>query len=168
MAERRVAIAGAALLLLSLTPMTAQAAQMYKWTDKEGRVHFTDTPPPPDARETKAVSAAENAAASTSSASEAGGNGNETAAERTARLQRAAAGIAADRQARDRNKAEDQAAKRKQEQYCQQLRSEWNKMERAGRKYVIDENNQQRNLDDDEVKQLETTLQDEMRKACGS
>ncbi len=165
MAGRSSAMTVAALLL-ALTQMAAEAAQMYRWTDKDGRVHFTDTPPPPDAKETKTVTAADSAA--TTRAGDAAFSGNETAAERTARLQRAAAGIAADRQARDLSKAEDQAAKRKREQACQQLRSEWDKMERAGRKYVIDENNQQRNLDDNEVKQLETALREEMRKNCGS
>lgn len=165
MAGRSSALALASLLL-ALTQTAAQAAQMYRWTDKEGRVHFTDTPPPPDAQETKTVTAADGASA-TSRVGEAV-SGNETPAERTARLQRAAAGIAADRQARDRSKAEDQAAKRERDKHCQQLRSEWNNMERAGRKYVVDENNQQRNLSDDEVKQLESLLQDEMRKSCGS
>jgi glutaredoxin len=28
----------------------AQAGQLYKWVDRDGRVHYTDQPPPPDAR----------------------------------------------------------------------------------------------------------------------
>lgn len=36
--------------LLLLLPLLAQA-QLYKWTDKDGRVHYTDTPPPADARD---------------------------------------------------------------------------------------------------------------------
>src|SRR5262245_65339869 len=28
----------------------AQAQQMYRWTDENGRVHITDTPPPPSAK----------------------------------------------------------------------------------------------------------------------
>src|SRR4051812_21480353 len=27
------------------------SAQMYRWVDKDGRTHYTQTPPPPDARE---------------------------------------------------------------------------------------------------------------------
>jgi glutaredoxin len=37
----------AALLLCALT---AQAQQLYRWTDEKGRVHITDTPPPASAK----------------------------------------------------------------------------------------------------------------------
>jgi glutaredoxin len=42
----RVAIA----LVLALSAFTA-SAQLYRWTDEKGRVHITDTPPPPGARD---------------------------------------------------------------------------------------------------------------------
>jgi uncharacterized protein DUF4124/glutaredoxin len=37
----------------------AASAQMYRWVDKDGRTHYTQTPPPPDARsvERKALGA---------------------------------------------------------------------------------------------------------------
>jgi glutaredoxin len=38
---------GAFALLLAVS--FAAHAQMYRWTDKQGRVHYTDTPPPKDA-----------------------------------------------------------------------------------------------------------------------
>jgi glutaredoxin len=44
---RRGAFLGLALLLCA---GTASAQQMYKWTDAAGKVHFTDTPPPPTAK----------------------------------------------------------------------------------------------------------------------
>jgi glutaredoxin len=34
-----------------LAVATGASAQAYKWIDKEGRVHYTQTPPPPDAKE---------------------------------------------------------------------------------------------------------------------
>lgn len=41
-----------ALLGLALCAVAASAAaQMYRWTDEKGRLHFTDTPPPPGARD---------------------------------------------------------------------------------------------------------------------
>src|SRR5687767_9210409 len=40
------AILGAALLATSLSA----GAQMYRWTDSSGKVHYTDTPPPASAR----------------------------------------------------------------------------------------------------------------------
>lgn len=36
-------------LLLLMLPLAASAAGMYKWTDKNGTVHYTQTPPPPGA-----------------------------------------------------------------------------------------------------------------------
>jgi glutaredoxin len=37
-----------AFLLVAFTG--AASAQLYRWTDEKGRVHITDTPPPPNAR----------------------------------------------------------------------------------------------------------------------
>jgi glutaredoxin len=41
-----------AVVLASVLGLTAAAAsaQLYRWTDEKGRVHITDTPPPPSAR----------------------------------------------------------------------------------------------------------------------
>lgn len=36
-----------ALLLLSLTVALPAAAEMYRWTDSQGHVHYSDMPPPP-------------------------------------------------------------------------------------------------------------------------
>jgi len=36
-------------ILSSLSPLNAQTT-LYTWTDAKGRVHITDTPPPPDAK----------------------------------------------------------------------------------------------------------------------
>jgi glutaredoxin len=55
---RRLALA-AFLLGLAATA----SAQLYRWTDEKGKVHFSDTPPPPGAREVqkKATAAASSA-----------------------------------------------------------------------------------------------------------
>lgn len=42
--------AAAIALGLALAPALAYAQQLYRWNDAEGRVHVTDTPPPPTAR----------------------------------------------------------------------------------------------------------------------
>jgi len=38
------------ILLCSALAWTAGAAEMYRWVDKDGKVHYTDSPPPPTAR----------------------------------------------------------------------------------------------------------------------
>jgi hypothetical protein len=42
------------LLLAALSGLPAAAqAELYRWVDAEGRVHYTDTPPPPNARKSE-------------------------------------------------------------------------------------------------------------------
>jgi glutaredoxin len=44
-------IAARAVFALALTlAASAAAAQIYRWTDEKGKVHITDTPPPPGAK----------------------------------------------------------------------------------------------------------------------
>jgi len=38
------------LVLIAFAAGAAQAQQLYRWTDEKGRVHVTDTPPPPSAK----------------------------------------------------------------------------------------------------------------------
>jgi glutaredoxin len=40
------------VFVAALAAVTAMA-QQYRWVDENGRVHYTDTPPPPTARDTK-------------------------------------------------------------------------------------------------------------------
>lgn len=52
-----------ALLILGLA--LPAAAQMYRWTDESGRTHFTDTPPPPRAKNVQRKRAESGGAADT-------------------------------------------------------------------------------------------------------
>ncbi len=46
-------IIGAALAALLLACIDSRAqTNVYRWTDKDGKVHFSDTPPPADASST--------------------------------------------------------------------------------------------------------------------
>lgn len=47
---------------LFLAATAAAAQQVYRWTDEKGRVHVTDTPPPPGAKEVRVRGAAGSAA----------------------------------------------------------------------------------------------------------
>lgn len=38
------------VVLLALAAAASASAQQYRWLDEKGRVHYTDTPPPPTAR----------------------------------------------------------------------------------------------------------------------
>lgn len=41
------------LSFFSIIATTAMAQQLYRWVDAEGRIHYTDQPPPPNARKTE-------------------------------------------------------------------------------------------------------------------
>jgi len=42
-----------AAVLFTVAIAGAQAQQMYRWVDKDGKVHYTQQPPPPDAKEVR-------------------------------------------------------------------------------------------------------------------
>ncbi|MCL6555446.1 MAG: DUF4124 domain-containing protein [Burkholderiales bacterium] len=55
-------------LLLALALPGLAAAQLYRWVDAQGRVHYSDTPPPAGARTSKSLPAAPSNAAPTAPA----------------------------------------------------------------------------------------------------
>ena len=59
-----LAVASIAAIASVCTPA---AAQLYRWTDKSGRTHVTDTPPPPGAKNVKTLSGAGGGSASSGS-----------------------------------------------------------------------------------------------------
>jgi hypothetical protein len=62
------------ILAVMLAFAAAASAQMYRWVDKDGRVHYTATPPPPGvkSRTLRAPSASPPAAAADDAAKDAG------------------------------------------------------------------------------------------------
>lgn len=44
-----------AALLLALTLAAPAAAELYRWTDSEGRVHYSDLPPPPSIKKMQRI-----------------------------------------------------------------------------------------------------------------
>jgi len=59
----RARLAGA-LIALAFAACAAQAQELYRWTDTNGRVHVTDTPPPANARAMETVKGAASTSAS--------------------------------------------------------------------------------------------------------
>jgi len=54
-----------AAVLFAVALAGAQAQQMYRWVDKDGKVHYTQQPPPPDAKSVQRRTAVSGAADST-------------------------------------------------------------------------------------------------------
>jgi glutaredoxin len=51
MARRHIAAAIGTLLSLALAGHVVAQSNVYRWTDKDGKVHFSDVPPPDDAKD---------------------------------------------------------------------------------------------------------------------
>ena len=150
------------LCALGLLSAQAGAGEMYRWVDKDGKVHFSDKPPPADARQTQQLSTP--AAEPTSEASSEGGE--ESASARAARLRQAAEGIEADRLARQQNKAETAANKAQKARACTAARDELKRFETANVKFMVDENNQRHEMTDSQFAQVEKQLRDKVENAC--
>ena len=99
-------------------------AQTYKWTDADGKVHYSDQPPPANVKEQGTIKP-RNPSAPTSSAPQAGGDKGATAAkpktyaEQESDFQKRQV-EAAEREAAEKKKAADAAEKK---QNCEQARS---------------------------------------------
>jgi len=51
------------LLAIIVFPLNAQAAELYRWVDADGKVHYTDTRPPSDARDARVTRVPQQAVA---------------------------------------------------------------------------------------------------------
>jgi hypothetical protein len=49
-----------AVFLLALSMAFPAIAEVYRWTDAQGRVHYSDTPPPPSVKKLKRIAAPES------------------------------------------------------------------------------------------------------------
>ena len=63
--------------VFTLCAASAQAQQMYRWTDEKGGVHITDTPPPPSAKDVQKSKTAATVAAGSSQRALRAGAGDE-------------------------------------------------------------------------------------------
>jgi hypothetical protein len=98
-------------------------AETYKWTDADGKIHYSDQPPPANAKEQATIKQHKPSAPATSDSPAAGDKGAATAKPKTYVEQEAEFRKrqveAAEREAADKKKA-DEAAEKKQN--CEQAR----------------------------------------------
>ena len=151
-----------ALVLAGTLPL--HAGEMYRWVDKEGKLHFSDQPPPADAKQSQQL--VTPVVPERSERSERSEGDNESSASYADRQRRAAEAIQADRSARTQGKAETAASRAKQQQACTAAKAELERFETANVKFMRDENNQRREMSDAEFKQIETALRAAVDKAC--
>jgi hypothetical protein len=155
---------GYTLLAAALLVATPAGAQLYKWTDANGRVQYSDRPPPPG-RKADTVSTA-NVSTVT---------GNPTPA-----AQPGATGepkSAADREQDFRKRrAEQEEAQKKQQKLaeetrarqadCQQAQRQLTALQSGQRMATVDEKGERRFLEDGEIQQAIQRTQGDIARLC--
>lgn len=152
----------AVLLLLPVSlslSVLAGAAEMYRWVDKDGRVHFSDKPPPAEARDSSKLVVPESTNAVAT-------DGEGSVDDQLTRTQQAAEAMRADRLARQQQKAESNAERAKRQKACSDARAELNRFETANIKLTVNADNSRREMTDAEHETFTRQLRDAVEKAC--
>jgi hypothetical protein len=144
-----------ALILLSLLSLSAHAG-MHKWVDADGKVHYSDTPPP----DTKAESVRNMS-----------GKGQQAApvdyssksyAEREAELRKSRQ----EKQEAGEKSAREKAQKEDRTRNCSVARENLRALEDGARLVTYDENGERRFLDDDAREQRLNDAQSAVKANC--
>lgn len=131
------------------------SAQLYKWVDKDGKTHYSDTPPP--GQESKSLSV--GTGATTSAATPAT---PKTAVERDKELDKSRQAL------RDAGKKADDAAKDSagREEACNRAKGAYATYADGGRIHKYNEKGERVFLDDQEIESERVRSQREMDEAC--
>ena len=134
---------------------SAGAAEVYKWRDQSGRLHFSDKPPEGTVQVDKIVIDADAPIPEFSETKE-----------RTAAMKKAANAIAGDSQARSNQRNEKQKKANDLAAKCAQARNAYEDLLRATGVTVKDENGDVRLLGDEHLVAARQKLQDMIRQSC--
>lgn len=140
----------------ALLPLAA-TAQVYTWTDANGRVHFSDKAPAHHQAQT--VDLPEPSPQSSVP------DVDET--ERLARQQRLVKALEEDRLEKERLKAEARAEAEKKVAYCERFKNRMDRMASASRLYSENKDGTIRYWDDDEADRTREELQARYQQECG-
>ncbi len=141
------------------------AAQTYKWTDAEGKVHYSDQPPPANAREqgtVKTLKPSAPAAASTPTESGTPAAKANTYSEQEAEFKKRQV-EAAEREAAEKQKAAEAAQKKK---YCEAARAALKNYEMGGRFTTTNAQGERDYLTDAQIAQQTARLQQSVDSSC--
>ncbi len=162
---KRLSVAIALALWLALPA----SAQMYKWVDADGKVQYSDKPPPSNIKTEKLRAPAR--AASTPAASEAKGGAQKDATTKTGPKTAAEQEQAFRKRQLEASKAEEEAGQkqadaRERAENCKRAKAALTSLQIGGRQARIDEKGERVILDDQEVAQATARAQQEAAAAC--
>lgn len=152
--KTRIALLISAALLLAAAGFAASADQVYRWVDKDGHVHYSQTPPSSTGVNAQTVNIAPPAPDPTTLRNE---------AELAKELQ--------DKNKQDQKSQEqaqqDAQQKAIQKQNCDALRQRLALLTQTGRVATVDAQGNRTYLADDEKAKQEQDLQNQIGKDCG-
>ncbi len=145
------------LLLLLILTSTNALADINKWVDANGKVHYSDQPPPPDAKPKTLRSFSDNPDSASSSVA-----APKTLAEREADLKKAQ---------KEKNEAADkaaqkQAAKDVQQASCDAAQQNLRSLQNGGRMVEIDAKGERSYIDDAQREQRIAKAQKDISTYC--
>ena len=143
-----------AMLLALAVPAAAQ--QLYKWVDKEGKTHYSDTPPPN--QDSKAIGTNTGVSASSAAAPAPA----KTAVARDKELEKGR------QDSRDSAKKSDESAKlaAAKDEQCQRLRQAYQQLVDGGRIHKYNDKGERVLLDDAELDREREKTRADMEDAC--
>ncbi|HKO87373.1 MAG TPA: DUF4124 domain-containing protein, partial [Burkholderiales bacterium] len=149
----------AALVLSLSATLPAAAGQLYKWTDANGRIQYSDTPPPDRKTETL-----RGGASSSSSSGETASKPSSSYADQDQAFRKRRAEAAED----EEKLAKEEADKKRLEDSCKKMRNALANMEKGGRFSQSDEKGERQYLTDSQVQAERDRLRNDIETHCNS
>ena len=132
-------------------------AEIYRWVDSAGRVHYGERPPTENAERVQLRPSPSDSARDLPSESE-----------RRVRQQRMLESYEYERERKAERQAAEASRKRELAAQCDRLRRYWRTLAFAGPVYVEDDGGQRRYLDDTARAAEQARLRPAMQRACGA
>lgn len=152
MNQRRVVVVFGSLVVLFLSLSQDLYAQLYKWVDANGKVHYSDQAPPTDSKSQKIIAPAPSADSAAI----------KSLAARQAELRRAQAS-----ETEKATKAEQAAAEEKKRQdACNQAKGRLKLIQGGGRVYRFDDKGEKNFLDDASRQKALQEAEQEVAQLC--
>jgi uncharacterized protein DUF4124 len=145
------------VLLLGLAPQTY--AQLYKWVDSEGHVHYTDTPPPPDARQDQKLNIKKNEPGSTATPAGEAPAGPQSTAEKELDFKKR-------KVEQEQTQAKSAQKDKEMQEQCENARRRLYTYQDAGRIYTIDEKGERVYPEDSERQRYIDEARGDIAKYC--
>ena len=152
------------LLILLMIFSTSAIAEITRWVDESGRVHYSDGPPPVSAQSKKLRSSATSISPDKAgeTTAESATSAPKTVAERAAELRKAQL---AKQEAADKN-AQKQAEADAQKANCTNAQQSLKTMQDGMRIAEFDANGERSYLDDEQRQQLIAKIQQDISRLC--